>query len=107
DRSVKYRRCPECDQFMLRTNYKRSSGVILDECRVHGTWLDADELEQVAGFILAGGHTSPMLEAEHQAAEREAAAAASRARVDVRIEQLTHGAHHHRSLLDLFSKIFD
>ena len=64
---VRYRRCPECDQFMLRTNYKRSSGVILDECRAHGTWLDADELEQVAGFILAGGRTSPMLEHEHTA----------------------------------------
>jgi len=107
DRNVKYRRCPECDQFMLRINYKRSSGVILDECRMHGTWLDADELEQVAGFILAGGRTSPMLEAEHAAAEREAAAAVSRARIDVRIDQYTHGATHHRSLLDLFLKILD
>ena len=106
-RSVQYRRCPECDQFMLRTNYKRSSGVILDECRAHGTWLDADELEQVAGFILAGGRTSKMLEQEHAAAEREAAAACSRARVAVRVDQYTHGATHHRSLLDLFLKILD
>jgi Zn-finger nucleic acid-binding protein len=107
ERGVKYRRCPECDQFMLRTNYKRSSGVILDECRVHGTWLDADELEQVAGFILAGGRTSAMLEEEHAAAEREAAAAFSRARVETRVDQYTHGATHHRSLLDLFLKILD
>jgi Zn-finger nucleic acid-binding protein/ribosomal protein L40E len=107
DREVRYRRCPECDQFMLRINYRRSSGVILDECRAHGTWLDADELEQVAGFILAGGHTSKMLEAEHQAADREAAAAFSRARVEQRVDQYTHGATHHRSLLDLFLKILD
>jgi len=107
DRSVKYRRCPECDQFMLRTNYKRSSGVILDECRVHGTWLDADELEQVAGFILAGGHTSSMLEAEHQAAEREASAAVARVRIEQRREELVNGVRHHRSLLDLFLKILD
>jgi Zn-finger nucleic acid-binding protein len=91
DRKVAYRRCPECDQFMLRTNYKRSSGVILDECRAHGTWLDADELEQVAGFILAGGHTSPMLEAEHAAADRAAAAAVSRAHVEARREELQRG----------------
>ena len=80
---------------MLRSNYKRSSGVILDECRAHGTWLDADELEQVAGFILAGGHTSPMLEAEHQAAEREAAAAFARARIETarRSAQRTARAH--------------
>ena len=92
---------------MLRTNYKRSSGVILDECRVHGTWLDADELEQVAGFILAGGHTSSMLEAEHQAAEREASAAVARVRIEQRREELVNGVRHHRSLLDLFLKILD
>lgn len=107
ERSVQYRRCPECDQFMLRANYKRSSGVILDECRAHGTWLDADELEQVAGFILAGGHTSPMLEAEHEAAEREAAAAFARARIEKRVDQQLHGARHYRSLLDLILKALD
>jgi hypothetical protein len=61
---------------MQRRNYKRSSGVVLDICHEHGSWLDADELEQIAGFILAGGHTSAMLEAEHQAAKAEAAVAA-------------------------------
>ena len=40
---------------MLRRNFRRSSGVILDVCREHGTWLDADELEQITGFILSGG----------------------------------------------------
>ena len=105
DRNVHYRRCPECDQFMLRTNYKRSSGVILDECRVHGTWLDADELEQVAGFILAGGQISPMLEAEHAAAEREAAAAFARARIEKRVDDQLFTGSRHRSLLDLFVDI--
>jgi Zn-finger nucleic acid-binding protein len=81
---MRYRRCPECDHFMLRINYQRSSGVILDQCRAHGTWLDADELEQVAGFILAGGRTSPTLEAEHQSADRAAAAAFVRARFEHR-----------------------
>jgi Zn-finger nucleic acid-binding protein len=107
ERGVRYRRCPECDQFMLRSNYKRSSGVILDECRAHGTWLDADELEQVAGFILAGGRTSPALEAEHAAAERSAAAAFARARVERQVDQYVHGARHPRSLLDLFLKVLD
>ena len=107
ERSVKYRRCPECDQFMLRTNYKRSSGVILDECRAHGTWLDADELEQVAGFILAGGHTSPMLEAEHAEADRLASAALTRATTQRRVEEYTQGTHRPRSLLDLFLKVLD
>ncbi len=77
---LQYRRCPECDQFMLRVNYRRSSGVILDECGGHGTWLDADELEQVAGFILSGRATSPMLEPERDKLNAQAAAAMARAR---------------------------
>jgi Zn-finger nucleic acid-binding protein len=52
-RPVEYRRCPECDALMQRRNFRRSSGVIVDVCRRHGTWLDADELEQIAGYVLA------------------------------------------------------
>jgi Zn-finger nucleic acid-binding protein len=52
---VAYRRCPICEGHMQRRNFRQRSGVILDVCRDHGTWLDADELEQVAGFILTGG----------------------------------------------------
>jgi Zn-finger nucleic acid-binding protein len=52
---VVYRNCPVCDSHMQRRNFQRRSGVILDWCHNHGTWLDADELEQVAGFILSGG----------------------------------------------------
>ena len=51
---IAYRRCPVCESHMLRRNYGRSSGVIVDKCRDHGTWLDADELEQIAGYILSG-----------------------------------------------------
>jgi Zn-finger nucleic acid-binding protein len=54
-RRVVYRNCPVCDGHMQRTNFQKRSGVILDRCHTHGTWLDADELEQVAGFILEGG----------------------------------------------------
>lgn len=51
--AVAYRRCPECETQMQRRNFQRSSGVIVDVCRTHGTWLDADELEQIAGFLRA------------------------------------------------------
>jgi Zn-finger nucleic acid-binding protein len=37
---------------MQRRNFQRSSGIIVDVCRRHGTWLDADELERIAGFLL-------------------------------------------------------
>jgi len=52
---IHYRKCPVCEQFMQRRNFRKASGVIIDRCNQHGTWLDADELEQITGFILAGG----------------------------------------------------
>ena len=67
---------------MQRSNFRRSSGVILDVCRKHGTWLDADEIEQIAGFILSGGPTSAMLEEEHTTPRRAAAAASRALRVE-------------------------
>ena len=70
DSRVQYRKCPECQGFMQRRNYQRSSGVILDVCHTHGTWLDADELEQIAGFILSRGSpetsTSAIADIEHR-----------------------------------------
>lgn len=51
---VEYRRCPVCDASMARRNYQRRSGVIVDQCHEHGTWLDAHELERIAGFVLSG-----------------------------------------------------
>lgn len=51
---VEYRRCPACDDLMGRKNFRKRSGVIIDVCRLHGTWLDAHELERVAGFVLSG-----------------------------------------------------
>lgn len=50
-----YRSCPECGHRMLRKNFGQRSGVIVDWCGGHGTWLDKDELEQIARFIAAGG----------------------------------------------------
>ncbi len=52
---VQYRKCPVCEAFMARRNFRKTSGIIIDRCQEHGSWLDADELEQMAGFILSGG----------------------------------------------------
>jgi len=57
--AVRYRKCPACQGFMQRRNYRKCSGIILDRCRAHGTWLDADELEEIAGFILTHGGVPP------------------------------------------------
>jgi Zn-finger nucleic acid-binding protein len=52
---IAYRKCPECRVAMQRKNFGRHSGVILDWCASHGTWLDAHEMEDVAAFVLEGG----------------------------------------------------
>lgn len=52
---VVYRRCPVCKGVMQRKNFGGSSGVIVDWCGAHGTWLDRDEPGGIADYILRGG----------------------------------------------------
>jgi Zn-finger nucleic acid-binding protein len=40
---------------MNRSNFARSSGVIIDLCKQHGVWFDADELPKIIEFIDKGG----------------------------------------------------
>lgn len=40
---------------MNRFNFAGCSGVILDACKPHGVWLDADELRRIVAFIRGGG----------------------------------------------------
>lgn len=54
---VRYVPCPRCDKLMNRSNFARSSGVILDVCKAHGVWLDRGELQRVIGFVESGGLT--------------------------------------------------
>jgi Zn-finger nucleic acid-binding protein len=86
--SLRYRRCPACGEMMNRSLFGRRSGVIVDRCRSHGTWLDAGELRQLLEWTRAGGglrHQEREAEAREakerqrrlEAAERAAALAAS------------------------------
>lgn len=54
---VRYVPCPRCDKLMNRSNFARSSGVILDVCKAHGVWLDRGELQRVIHFVESGGLT--------------------------------------------------
>jgi Zn-finger nucleic acid-binding protein len=56
----------------MRRNFRKRSGVIIDRCHQHGTWLDAHELEQIAGFVLSGrAERAARVEAELNAARDE------------------------------------
>lgn len=52
---IQYRPCPVCGELMNRFNFAGCSGVILDACKAHGVWLDADELRRIVAFIRGGG----------------------------------------------------
>lgn len=47
--------CVRCGKAMNRKNFKRISGVLIDECGTHGVWLDAGELDKIRHFIADGG----------------------------------------------------
>jgi len=79
---VQYRNCPECDRQMARRNYRKKSGVIIDRCSDHGVWLDADELEQIAGFILSGAAGERIEPESADERKKKVAAAAARARLE-------------------------
>ncbi len=55
DTSRVYIQCPDCSGHMVRRTFGRRSGVIVDICKAHGTWFDADELDRVVAFVQDGG----------------------------------------------------
>lgn len=52
---ISYVPCPDCSQLMNRSNFARSSGVIIDLCKQHGVWFDVEELPKIIEFIRKGG----------------------------------------------------
>lgn len=52
---IQYVPCPVCRQLMNRNNFARISGVIIDICKRHGVWFDAEELPRIIEFIRKGG----------------------------------------------------
>lgn len=52
---VRYVPCPICKDLMNRNNFAKVSGVIIDSCKNHGVWFDAEELPKIIEFIRKGG----------------------------------------------------
>jgi Zn-finger nucleic acid-binding protein len=53
--NISYVPCPDCKLLMNRSNFARASGVIIDTCKQHGVWFDAEELPKIIEFIQKGG----------------------------------------------------
>lgn len=82
--TVRYVPCPVCKALMHRRNFAKCSGIIVDVCKGHGTWLDKDELQHIVQFIRAGG-----VEISRQRELREIKEA--RARLERQRRELTTG----------------
>ena len=54
-RNRAYIPCPECGKLMNYRSFSRGSGIVLDWCRDHGTWLDRQELQHIFAYIRGGG----------------------------------------------------
>lgn len=93
--AVVYRPCSVCGETMARRNFARISGVIVDECRKHGSFFDAGELEDVLAFVRSGGmllarqRRNEELDRERRATER-AAAMSKRSPLMTEVDPLTH-----------------
>lgn len=76
-----YVMCPDCGNLMNRRNFGKVSGVIVDVCRAHGTWFDANELPRVIEFAMKGGlessRTDEVERMRREARRAEAARSAS------------------------------
>ena len=93
-----YLGCPDCSTVMNRVNFARRSGIILDVCRAHGTWFDADELPRVVEFVLRGGVEEAQKKDLEQAREeaRRATADAKAAQAAGMMDAMDHSYRYER-----------
>lgn len=80
--AVTYLPCPACNARMNRTVFGKSSGVIVDTCRTHGTWFDARELTASLAFVERGGLEFVEKRERQRKAEEE-----RRSKIDARTKQ--------------------
>lgn len=55
NKPVKYLECPVCLNMMNRMVFGHKSGVVIDQCRAHGIWLDGGEISHLLEWRKAGG----------------------------------------------------
>jgi Zn-finger nucleic acid-binding protein len=60
-------------------NYGRRSGVIIDVCKKHGVWFDADELAHILDWVRSGGLAEAKRQEADETARQQRLAAIARA----------------------------
>jgi Zn-finger nucleic acid-binding protein len=70
DKPVRYLKCPVCQFLMNREAFGYRSGVVVDQCHLHGIWVDGGEIRHLLEWRKAGGqllHEQHEWEKQHQA----------------------------------------
>ncbi|MCX5714443.1 MAG: zf-TFIIB domain-containing protein [Candidatus Omnitrophica bacterium] len=52
---VRYFKCPCCANLMYRKQFMHGSGIVVDNCSLHGTFFDKGKLQKAMEFIEKGG----------------------------------------------------
>jgi Zn-finger nucleic acid-binding protein len=109
---VHYRPCAVCAQMMNRKNFGGASGVIVDVCAKHGTWLDAGELPQVLEFVRSGGLVRERARDQERerlarAHEREYGAGGAPQSSPLAFNSLAHAQDHASFAADLLTFVLD
>jgi Zn-finger nucleic acid-binding protein len=105
---IKYVPCPECRVLMNRSNFARSSGVIIDTCRKHGVWCDAEELPKIIEFIREGG-VDLQRDKEKRQLDEQRRELIDRERAALRDSRIRGGEHFdtHSPIASFLRRIFD
>lgn len=74
--TVKYLKCPVCKTLMNRVIYGYRSGVVIDQCKSHGIWLDGGQISHLLEWKKAGGQILN----QQKIAAKQAQASAEKAR---------------------------
>ncbi len=73
NKPVKYLECPICSNMMNRVAFGHRSGVVVDQCKAHGVWLDGGEITHLLEWKKAGGqllHEQKQAEKQKQTKQR-------------------------------------
>jgi Zn-finger nucleic acid-binding protein len=82
-----YVKCPRCGVLMNRKMFALGSAVVVDVCRLHGTWFDAAELGKVVEFAASGGMARAAAKEAERQAEADRAVRATMARLPFEVPE--------------------
>jgi Zn-finger nucleic acid-binding protein/rubrerythrin len=56
--AVRYKACPLCAVSMTRRSYAGSSGIVIDVCPGHGTWIEQSAFGDLTDYVTSGADTN-------------------------------------------------